>query len=74
MFGKRLQQLRKSQRITQQQMADNLDVVLRTYQRYEAEDFQPSLGILIKIADLFDVSTDYLLGRDDFLARHADEH
>lgn len=73
MFAKRLQHLRKSQKITQQQMADNLDVVLRTYQRYEAGDFQPSLEVLIKIADIFDVSTDYLLGRDDFLARHADE-
>lgn len=72
MFGKRLQQLRKSHKITQQQMADKLDVVLRSYQRYEADDFQPSLEVLVRIADIFDVSTDYLLCRDEFLSRHAD--
>mgnify|MGYP004509511661 CR=1 FL=1 len=73
MFGKRLQQLRKQQGFTQQQMADKLDVVLRSYQRYEADDFEPSLDVLVKIADILDVSTDYLLCRDEFLSKHADE-
>ena len=72
MFGKRLQQLRKQQGLTQQQMADELDVVLRSYQRYEAGDFQPSFDVLIRIADILDVSIDYLLCRDEFLSKHVD--
>lgn len=74
MFGKRLRECRKQRKMTQQDMADRLNLALRSYQRYEAEDFQPSLEILIAIADTLDASIDYLLGRDDFLARHADEH
>lgn len=73
MFGKRLRECRKQRKMTQQDMADRLNLALRSYQRYEAEDFQPSLEILIAIADTLDTSIDYLLGRDDFLAKHADE-
>ncbi len=71
-FGKRLNLARKNQGLTAQKMADILGVALRSYRFYESDYRQPSFDILIKIADTLDISTDYLLCRDDFLARHAD--
>jgi len=68
MFNKRLRELRMKRKYTQQNMADMLDVALNTYQKYEQSDRSPSLDCLVRIADILDVSTDYLLCRDDFLA------
>jgi len=50
-----------------QQVADKLHISLRNYQKYESGDSAPSLEGLVIIADLFDVPTDYLLGRDAYL-------
>lgn len=72
MFGKRLNETRKLKGFTAQQMADLLSVTLRTYRHYESESSYPSLATLVKIADIFDISTDYLLCRDEFLSKHAD--
>lgn len=74
MFKNRLNQVRKSRKLSAQRMADHLDMGLRSYRNYESGDREPSLEALVKIADILDVSTDYLLCRDDFLAKHADEH
>ena len=72
MFGKRLNETRKSKGFTAQKMADLLSVSIRTYRHYESEHSFPSLETLVIIADILDVSTDYLLCRDDFLAKHVD--
>lgn len=64
MFNIRLAALRKKHQYTQQQIADALGVTLRTYQRYEAGDFEPSLMTLITLADLYEVTLDHLVGRD----------
>lgn len=74
MFGERLNMVRKSKGFTAQQMADSIGVALRTYRNYESERSYPDFEKLIGIADKLDVSTDYLFCRDEFLARHADEH
>ena len=71
MFNKRLREMRMKHSLTQQNMADTINVALRTYQCYETGTRTPSFELLIKIADTLDVSTDYLLGRDDFLKSHA---
>ena len=71
MLGKRLNSLRKQRGYTALQMATILSVGLRTYRHYESEDTSPSLDTLVKIADVLDVSVDYLLGRDDFLRSHG---
>ena len=72
MFVKRLNETRKSKGFTAQKMADLLSVGIRTYRHYESEHSYPSFETLVKIADILDVSTDYLLCRDDFLAKRAD--
>lgn len=67
MFKDRLRSARIFRGYTLQKTADLLDLALRTYQKYESGDREPNLFLLVKIADLFNVPTDFLLGRDDFL-------
>lgn len=75
MFCDRLKSVRKQAGLTQQQAAEALNLSTRSYQRYEAFTGQcdPPIRTLIEIADLFDVSLDWLMCRDEFLAKHADE-
>lgn len=72
-FSTRLNQTRKQKGLTAQKMADYLQMQIRGYRKYESGDSSPSLETLVKIADKLDVSIDYLLCRDEFLARRADE-
>lgn len=77
MFGQRLNETRKYKGFTAQKMADNLQISIRSYRMYESGNRFPSLDMLVQIADILDVSTDYLLCRDDFLksrGAYADEH
>lgn len=67
MFSKRLNETRKNKGFTAQNMADQLGLALRSYQFYEGGRRSPSLDTLVKIADILNVSTDYLLCRDDFI-------
>ena len=73
MFPKRLNETRKSKGYTAQKMADLLCMGLRSYRNYESGHSSPNIYALVKIADILDVSTDYLLCRDDFLAKCAGE-
>lgn len=71
MFATRLNSIRKHRGFTAQSMADQLGMALRSYQFYEGGKRSPSLDTLVKIADILDVSTDYLLCRDEFLKSHG---
>lgn len=71
MFGKRLRKTRMNKGYTQQKMADLLSIGLRSYQKYEECSREPSFDLLVQIADIFDVTTDYLLCRDGFLKAHG---
>nr|DAG52950.1 MAG TPA: repressor protein [Caudoviricetes sp.] len=62
---RRLNQWRKTRCYTAQEMADLLCIGLRSYRNYESGDRSPSLDILVQIADILEVSTDYLLGRTE---------
>ena len=63
-LSERLKELRKSKKMTQKQMAEALQITLRQYQRYESGNQTTTLENLIKMADFFGVSLDYLVGRD----------
>lgn len=67
MFGKRLNLTRKSRGLTAQYMADSLQIALRSYRMYESGNRYPSLEMLVNIADILNVPTDFLLCRDDYL-------
>lgn len=71
-FSERLNYTRKEHGYTAQNMADMLGIGLRSYRAYESGDREPYFETLVRIADFLDVSTDYLLCRDEFLAKHAD--
>lgn len=62
MIGERLRLLREKQGKQQIEIADALGISRVTYNRYEKENREPNLETLIKIADYFSVTTDFLLG------------
>jgi len=64
-YGERLKKLRERKKLSQQQLADRLKINRSTYARYELGQTQPDFETLEKLADFFEVSTDYLLGRTD---------
>ena len=63
-FPDRLKELRKSKSATQKQVADAIGITDRNCRRLEAEN-NPSVDTVLKLAEYFDVSTDYLLGLTD---------
>lgn len=65
MFSERLKFLRISKNLTQVEMAEQFLITTRAYQYYEAGKREPSIEMLCKLADFFDVSLDYLCGRRD---------
>ena len=65
-----LRLVRTQNKITQTQVADGLNIPEQGYQRYEYGKVVPSALVLIALADFYDVSLDYLVGRSDDPARH----
>ncbi len=63
-FGEKLRQLRKRKKLTQEQMAELIEVHESHVGRYEKDLSSPTAQVLIRIAKLFNVSTDYLLFDD----------
>ena len=59
----RLRELRKKKGISQLRLATDLNTTQNTISRYETGEREPGINELIKIADYFDVSIDYLVGR-----------
>lgn len=64
-LAERLKALREGRRIYQKELAELLGLSLRGYQCYEADESEPKLTTLIAIADYYQVSIDYLVGRTD---------
>lgn len=60
----RLKELRKSKGISQEQAANELEISVRAYQNYEYGQREPNIEMINKLADLYNVTTDYLLGRE----------
>ena len=61
-FGNRLKELRLQAGLTQKQLADQLNITKSVVSFYELRERTPSPEVLIKLATIFHVSTDYLLG------------
>ena len=67
-FGERLKDLRTKKGYTQKQVAEILKVGRATIAGYETKSIYPDYDKLIVLANLFDCSTDYLLGRNELPA------
>ena len=65
MLSERLKSLRLEAKITQKEISNKLEIGQGTYARYEKGDRKPTGEILNKLANFFNVSTDYLLGNTD---------
>lgn len=61
-FGQRLKDLRKSAGLTQAQLGNQIGVTKSVISFYELQERSPSPDVLIKLSQVFHVSTDYLLG------------
>lgn len=64
-FGTRFKEERKRKKLTQEQLANMFFLNKSSISRYEKGNQMPEMPTLQKIADFFEVSTDYLLGRTD---------
>lgn len=64
-LGKRIANLRKDKDLSQAQLAKFMNIGTSTLGMYETGKREPNTEILSKIADFFDVSVDYLLGRNE---------
>lgn len=63
-FSKRLKKLRKNKGLKQQELAEILGIKRNTYSDWENGKTEPSFENLIKLADLLEVSLDWLFGRE----------
>lgn len=64
-FSERLKNVRQESGRKQREVAELLGLKLRGYQCYEMGETEPNIEKLIALADLFEVSVDYLVGRTD---------
>ncbi len=72
-FEERLKSLRLQKGLTQQSAAVALGITARQYQRFECGEQRPGYDNLIHIADLFDVSLDWLTGRTEQEQKTGDD-
>ncbi|MFB5760231.1 helix-turn-helix domain-containing protein [Paenibacillus medicaginis] len=71
--GERISALRENRKLTQEEMASQLQISRASLSHYEKNRRKPDFDTLRKIADFFQVSIDYLLGRDDDLIPAAND-
>lgn len=64
-FSEQLKICRTKANTTQKELAKQIGLSERAYQHYESGTREPTLGNIIALADYFDVSLDYLVGRSD---------
>lgn len=65
-FAKRLSELRRAAKLTQGELAKTLNISRSCLANYESCRRYPSFGILQSVAEYFDVSVNYLVGKEDF--------
>lgn len=63
--GNRFRELRLRDKYTHETLAQALNIGIRMVAKYEAEEADPSSDVISRMAEVFNVSTDYLLGRTD---------
>ena len=68
-FSTRLKELRKSKKVNQTTTGQVAKITSKQIQRYESGESEPTLSVLIALADYFNVSLDYLVGRSDVAER-----
>ena len=67
MFGDRIKELRNNHTWTQQELGDRLGVSKQSVSNWENGNIMPSIDVLVRMSDLFQTSTDYILNRENDL-------
>lgn len=65
MFSERIRQLRIMRNLNQQELASKLGVSKQSVSNWENNNIAPSIEQILKIADFFHTSVDYIVGRED---------
>ena len=65
-FAKRLKELRKEKNLLQSELAKALNTTQRKISYWESEKIEPDLASLWKLSEYFEVSIDYLIGKNDY--------
>ena len=68
-FFERLLQIRTNKKLLQKDISAAINISVRQYQRYEKNEQEPTLSVLIALAKYFNVSLDYLAGLSDTQTR-----
>ena len=64
-LAERMKELRTERNLSQDSVSKELNIGIATYCRYEQSKREPTASVLERMADYYDVSVDYLLGRSD---------
>lgn len=73
-FNLRLKMLRQQEKLTQQELADELGISKSSVNMYERGEREPGLDMLEAIADYFNVNLDYLMGKSDDPVNYDDDY
>ena len=65
MFGERIKELRNNHTWTQQELGDRLGVSKQSVSNWENGNIMPSIDVFVRMSDLFQTSTDYILNREN---------
>ena len=71
-MGQRINELRIAMGWSQVQLAEKLNISKQTVSNWENENIQPSIEMLVRLAKLFHVSTDYILGLESVQTLNVD--
>ena len=72
-LGNKIQKLRKERKMTQEELAEKLNVTSQAVSKWETDNSYPDITILVKLADIFGCSVDELLGREKNETKILDE-
>lgn len=73
MLNEQIKNLRLANHLTQVDLAKELNVTKQTVSNWENDNIQPSVDMLVKLADFFGVTTDYLPGREIMTSINAED-
>lgn len=73
MFGRRIKELRNEKNLSLRQLEELLDVSKSSLGYYENCEREPTISVVKKVADYFDVDIAYLMGDSDVKRKHCDK-
>lgn len=72
-FPERLKALRLEANLTQKDMAEKFDISQQAYAKWEMKSANPTKNVITKLASIFNVTVDYLVGNSDYRTKEEEE-